>query len=328
MAAQVGPTGDAVGLDSSQAMITEASMRHRHLPQVSFWVGDAHALPFESDSFDACRAERTLQHLYDPDRAVAEIARVLRVGGRVALLDPDFETLVIAGADPALSTRIWLNHMQRHPHPRIGRHLRGLLTTNGFVDITVDAGVVMHTELGQSKRAFGLAAAAVRAAENGVVTRSEVESWLADLQQASETDQFFCAVTGFRAAGVKGGGPRHRQSSTRAIEILRLKARSDGQPLSPAVSREQLDGPTLDGVMAGAEGSKRSGGDRVVTVTGQRQKNVFGTDVVVSELKGFLYGASKRLDGAGGKRFLGLVRTRASLDESKDLLFHRGLRDT
>ena len=203
IAAQVGPTGDAVGLDSSQAMITEVAKRHSHVPQVSFRVGDAHLLPFESGSFDGCRAERLLQHLSDPDGALAEIARVLKPGGRVALVDPDFETLVIEGSDPTMSTKIWLNHMERLPQPRIGRRLRGLLTANGFIDITLAAGVVMHTEFDQSKRAFGLAAAAVGAATAGVITAKEGELWLTDLQRASETHQFFCAVTGFRAAGVK-----------------------------------------------------------------------------------------------------------------------------
>jgi SAM-dependent methyltransferase len=190
MASLVGPTGEAVGLDSSRAMITEASKRHDHVPQVSFRVGDAHHLPFEARSFDACRAERTLQHLDDPDRAMAEIARVLDDGGRAALVEPDWETLVIEGSDVDLSAVIW-------------RRLRGLLTAHGFVDVTLAAGVVVHTDFEHSKRAFGLAAAASKAVSTGLVTEPEVETWLADLHGASLTGQFFCALTSFWAAGHK-----------------------------------------------------------------------------------------------------------------------------
>jgi SAM-dependent methyltransferase len=203
MAALVGPTGEAIGLDSSQAMIAEATKRHRQVPQVSFQVSDAHWLPFESASFDGCRAERILQHVSDPGQVMREITRILKGGGRVALVEPDWETLIIEGSDPAVSAVIWRNHMKRHRHPRIGRSLRGLLTANGFADVTLAAGVVIHTEFEHSKRAFGLGAAASSATAAGLVTEREAQTWLADLQQASATRQFFCALTAFRAAGYK-----------------------------------------------------------------------------------------------------------------------------
>lgn len=126
LAAVVGPDGEAVGLDSSSAMIAEAIKRHGDTSSsISFQVGDAHRLPFQSECFEGCRIERTLQHLSDPDRVVAEVTRVLKRGGRAVTLDPDWETLVIAGSDGVLSGLIWQNHMRHQPQPRIGRRLRG-----------------------------------------------------------------------------------------------------------------------------------------------------------------------------------------------------------
>src|SRR5919204_4769331 len=55
LAAVVGPAGRAVGVDSSEAMIAEASSRHGALHGVSFELADAQQLPFESGQFDACR---------------------------------------------------------------------------------------------------------------------------------------------------------------------------------------------------------------------------------------------------------------------------------
>jgi SAM-dependent methyltransferase len=46
-------------------------------------VGDARALPFESGSFDAAAANWVLYHVPELDRALAELARVLRPGGRL-----------------------------------------------------------------------------------------------------------------------------------------------------------------------------------------------------------------------------------------------------
>ncbi len=48
-------------------------------------VGDAHALPFQSDSFDTVFAFNLFEHLREPKRAAAEILRVLKPRGRVII---------------------------------------------------------------------------------------------------------------------------------------------------------------------------------------------------------------------------------------------------
>jgi SAM-dependent methyltransferase len=203
MASRLGQNGRAVGVDASLVMVAEAQRRHGHRPQVWFGAAEAERLPFGSAAFDACRVERTLQHLSHPDRAVAEMTRVLKPGGRVTALEPDWGTFVIEGADPEVSAHIMAPHVARHPHPHIGRGLRGLLTAQGFSDIEVAAGVVIHTDLESSMRAFFLSGAALRAVSDGRVSESDGEKWLADLQRADSEDRFFCAVTAFRVAGRK-----------------------------------------------------------------------------------------------------------------------------
>jgi SAM-dependent methyltransferase len=48
-------------------------------------VADAHQLPFADASFDAVVSFNTFEHLYDPERAAAEVLRVLKPGGRLIL---------------------------------------------------------------------------------------------------------------------------------------------------------------------------------------------------------------------------------------------------
>src|SRR6202023_1920244 len=70
---------------------------------LEFRQGDAHHLPFPDLTFDACRVDRVLQHLEDPQRAIAEMARVLKIGGRIAAAEPDWDTLVIDVPDRSLA---------------------------------------------------------------------------------------------------------------------------------------------------------------------------------------------------------------------------------
>ena len=46
-------------------------------------VGDAHSLPFKNDSFDVVLATEVLEHLKEPQRALNEMKRVLKDGGKL-----------------------------------------------------------------------------------------------------------------------------------------------------------------------------------------------------------------------------------------------------
>jgi ubiquinone/menaquinone biosynthesis C-methylase UbiE len=93
LAELVGPTGAVIGVDSSERLIAAARKKHRG----QFVTGRAAALPFGDDAFDACRADRVLQHLAEPQRAVGEMARVVRPGRNVAVSEMWFS---ITGDEP------------------------------------------------------------------------------------------------------------------------------------------------------------------------------------------------------------------------------------
>lgn len=70
------------GIDVSRAMVDRARSRH---PDLTFGVGDAHRLPFAAGAFDVVTSNFSILHLGEPERAVAEFARVAAPGGRVAV---------------------------------------------------------------------------------------------------------------------------------------------------------------------------------------------------------------------------------------------------
>jgi len=80
LAAQVGEElgAEVVALDSSPRMVELARARG-----VDARLGDVQDLPFEDESFDCAAAAWMLYHVPDVPRALAELARVLRPGGRL-----------------------------------------------------------------------------------------------------------------------------------------------------------------------------------------------------------------------------------------------------
>lgn len=74
----------AVGVDFSGGMIQEARRRH---PGIEFVPGDAQALPFADGEFDAVTISFGLRNVHEPHRALAEMYRVLRPGGRLVITE-------------------------------------------------------------------------------------------------------------------------------------------------------------------------------------------------------------------------------------------------
>ena len=86
---KVAPAGARiVGLDLSADLLAKARARLTGAPNVLLHRGDAEQMPYAASSFDAVYGSSVLHHL-DLDRALAEVFRVLRPGGRCVFTEPN-----------------------------------------------------------------------------------------------------------------------------------------------------------------------------------------------------------------------------------------------
>jgi ubiquinone/menaquinone biosynthesis C-methylase UbiE len=76
------------GLDLSEHLLTRARARLTGAPKVVLHRGNAEEMPYADSSFDAVYGSSVLHHL-DLDRALAEVFRVLRPGGRCVFAEPN-----------------------------------------------------------------------------------------------------------------------------------------------------------------------------------------------------------------------------------------------
>lgn len=85
-AERVGPHGSVVGLDANAGMLQVAAETASDAGAAVTWhQADAVRLPFEDDRFDVVFCQQGLQHMPEPHLVLAEMYRVLRPGGRLAL---------------------------------------------------------------------------------------------------------------------------------------------------------------------------------------------------------------------------------------------------
>lgn len=76
----------ALGLDTSPAMLARARATH-HVAAVDLLVGDAQFAPFVDAAFDVAMLHLILSVVPDPSAAFREVVRVVKPGGRIAVLD-------------------------------------------------------------------------------------------------------------------------------------------------------------------------------------------------------------------------------------------------
>lgn len=132
------PRGSVLAIELDEHQLVRARADARDLSRLELRQGDVYSLPLRPDewgTFDLVHARFLLEHLTDPARAVEEMARAARPGGRVVLVDDDHDTLRLWPAAPAFE-RLWraycTEYERRGMDPRIGRRLSGLAHAAGL----------------------------------------------------------------------------------------------------------------------------------------------------------------------------------------------------
>jgi SAM-dependent methyltransferase len=139
MAFQVGLRGWVLGIERSprQLMSARRTRAIPHSSRIEFRRGDALRPPLEPEewgSFDVAHARFLLEHLREPQRAVCQMVRAVRPGGRIVLEDDDHDVLRLHPS-PAGFSRLWRAYMRSFRDlgndPCIGRKLPALLHRAG-----------------------------------------------------------------------------------------------------------------------------------------------------------------------------------------------------
>jgi len=198
-----------VGLEISWAQISMAGGSSG----VVFVQGDAQAIPFENATFDLVYARYLLEHVSDPPAVLAEIHRVLRPGGRVAILENDV-TLIRFDPPCRMFDEVWAAFVSLQQRlggdALIGRRLFRLFHAAGFREVELSVQPEVHWFGSPSWRAWvtniigNVESARTALIEQDLCTRTTVDAAIDELRGLADRADGSAVFVWNRARGVRG----------------------------------------------------------------------------------------------------------------------------
>lgn len=191
----VGAAGWVCGIDISEPLLAAAKNYCTHLPWMEFRFADAAKLPFPDGHFDAVVSTQVLEYLPDVNAALAEAHRVLRSGGRMAILDTDWDSIVWHTSDRTRMSRILSVWDEHTTNPHLPMTLAKKIRQAGFQSESPKIIPIFNPVFSSdafSNRLIDLVVSFVSG--RGKITNAEAIVWAQELRQLGEQGDYFFSL--------------------------------------------------------------------------------------------------------------------------------------
>lgn len=201
IAAAVGPAGRAEGVEPAAAMRSLADQKIGSVPNVRVQGGNANRVPFEDGHFDVVVLVQVLLYVEDVLGALIEAKRVLRPGGRLIILDTDWDSVVVNTKQREVRIRMQEAFESQFHNAHLPPQLPGLLRKAGVVLDETRTIQMLASGAADSVADSWMAQWALEQMPNMAskagVPAAEICAWIREQQLLIDTGSFFACVHRF-----------------------------------------------------------------------------------------------------------------------------------
>ena len=197
LAKEVAPGGRIVAIDKSPESVdaTKARVTNEELTDsVDVRVGDATTLEFPDENFDFVVAVQVYSFVPNVARAMEEAARVLRKGGRLVVLESDWDMCIWKSRDPVFTRRMISARAEtQFAHAYLPRDLHKLFRAAGLTAGDVHTFSIVETRYDPSSYGASVIGITRDSALKHGLPAPDVAAWEEDLRsRTAEGEWFFC----------------------------------------------------------------------------------------------------------------------------------------
>jgi arsenite methyltransferase len=207
LAREVAPEGRIVAIDKSPESVdaTKArAVKEELTDSVDVRVSDATALGFPDDTFDFVVAVQVYSFVPNVARAIEEAARVLRKGGRLLVLESDWDMCIWKSRDPIFTRRMISARAEtQFAHAYLPRDLHKLFHAAGLTVADVDTFSIVETRYDPNSYGASVIGTTRDQALKHGLPASDVAAWEQDLRSRTTEGEWFFCLNRFIFTGTK-----------------------------------------------------------------------------------------------------------------------------
>ncbi len=200
----VGPSGKVCAIDISADQVTAAQNHCAELAWVTCETANAISLPYENGVFDVVYGVQVFEYTTPLDTALREVQRVLRPGGRCAIVATDWNAAVWPSRQPDRMQRVMTAFEAHSPTPNLPSILGVQLRQAGLKPLRQTPIPILNRSAHENSFSYWIAQM-VRAFVVGrqAIAVEEAEAWLQEFDTLEQEGANFFCITSILTEAVK-----------------------------------------------------------------------------------------------------------------------------